>query len=919
VQPVYPVHEEDLLYLTGSLMKNRLKKTLKIAIGFGLILPLWTRQSLFAQIEYTINPSNILHTVDKKVYGHFLEHIYHSVNGGLWGEMIWNRSLERYAGGGGIWKTENDEVVQTSLSENVRLLFGETAWKDTEFTLQAKKDGGSEGFLIIFRANGENFYWCNLGGWGNTRHAIEKGTPGVRWGVFGSQINGSIQSGQWYDIRVRCEGNHFQVWLNGEKLFDFTDSAAHLSGQPGVGTWATQARYRNFLVTDLTNGDTLFQGIPDISGNEVTLINWNKIGTVSTFGSEAALNSNYALKCVKTETGEAGIQQRLLNLKTQTYFGSFWAKGNMPGNLKLSLLKGTEIIAQQTFSPPTADWQEYKFELVPSLETTNGTLRISFGDTGTVCLDQISMMGQDAAGNDGFRPDLFHAIEALKPPIIRWPGGYFAEFYRWKSGIGPQHERVVYPMEAWDDQDVNSFGTDEFMTLCHRLGAEPIIVINIGHRESAVPEPFMIEEAQQWVEYCNGPVTSEWGAKRASNGHPEPYGVKYWEISNEVWLARNATTYVNFLKAFVPALKAIDPDIRIIACGSGSYDQDWNCTILNNCAELIDYISTHHYEEVQNYITGVARYGNFLGELVELIAASDNPEIKIYMSEWNFWNGIDWRNGLYTGGMLNMFERNGKTFEIGGPALFLRHSSASGWNNALINFDHYRWFPATNYVVMKFWHDHYAPNFIEMTGGHSALNAVATLSEDGQVITIKCVNVVSADLEAIFNIDVSFTPLSASVELIAPGSLSAQNSMANPNCIQIEPDTAQVDGHQVRANIHGNSTTILTITKNPASTIDQSNKNRVNDFFLYANHPNPFNPLTNIGYDLPESTHVQLRIIDVMGREVSTLIDETREAGHYETVWDGTDRDGFQVGSGLYFYELSTQSSKRIRKMVLVR
>jgi alpha-N-arabinofuranosidase len=900
-------------------MKNRLKITLKIGIVFGLILSLWAGQSLFAQIEYTINPSNILHTVDKKVYGHFLEHIYHSVNGGLWGEMIWNRSLERVAGGSGIWNTENTELVQTSLSENVRLLFGETSWKDYEFSLEAKKDGGSEGFLIIFRANGENFYWCNLGGWSNTRHAIEKGTPGVRWGVFGSQINGSIQSGQWYDIRVRCEGSHFQVWLNGEKLFDFTDSAAHLSGQPGVGTWVTQARYRNFLVTGLTNGDTLFQGIPELSGNEVTLINWNKFGAVSTFGSESALNSNFALKCVKTETGEAGIQQQLLNFKTQMYSGSFWAKGNMPGDLKLSLLRGTEIIAQQVFNPPTSDWQEYKFELVPAFGTTNGTLRISFEDTGTVYLDQIGMMGQDAAGNDGFRPDLFGAIAALNPPVIRWPGGYFAEFYRWKSGIGPQKERVVYPMEAWDDQDVNAFGTDEFMTLCRRLGAEPIIVINIGHRESAVPQLFMIEEAQQWVEYCNGPADSEWGAKRALNGHPEPYNVKYWEISNEVWLARNAATYVNFIKAFVPALKAIDPDIRIIACGSGSYDQSWNRTILDNCAELIDYISTHHYEEVQNYISGVTRYGNFLEELAELIAASANPEIKIDMSEWNFWDGIDWRNGLYTGGMLNMFERNGKTFEIGGPALFLRHSSANAWNNALINFDHYRWFPATNYVVMKFWHDHYAPHFIEMTGGHSALNAVATLSEDSQIITLKCVNVVTADLDVRFNIKPPFTPLSASVELIAPGSLSAQNSMSNPDRIQIESDTAHVDGQQVHVTIPGNSTTIVTITENPASAIDQSNQKRVHDFHLYANRPNPFNPITHIGYDLPEFTHVKLRILDIMGREINLLIDETSKAGHYEAVWDGINRDGFQASSGLYFYELSTQFNKRIRKMVLVR
>ena len=220
---------------------------------------------------------------------------------------------------------------------------------------------------------------------------------------------------------------------------------------------------------------------------------------------------------------------------------------------------------------------------------------------------------------------------------------------------------------------------------------------------------------------------------------------------------------------------------------------------------------------------------------------------------------------------------------------------------------------------MKFWHDHYAPNFLEMTGGHAALNAVATLSEDGRTITVKCVNTVTADLDTRFEIRKPFTPLSASVQLIAPGSLSAQNMMTNPDRIEIETDTARIDGQQVHVTFRGNSTTIVTITENPASAADPLMQNRVQDFHLYANHPNPFNPLTRIGYDLPESTHVRLRIMDIRGREVSVLIDGTREAGHYETVWDGTDRDGFRASSGIYFYELSTLTDKRIRKMILVQ
>ncbi len=91
-----------------------------------------------------------------------------------------------------------------------------------------------------------------------------------------------------------------------------------------------------------------------------------------------------------------------------------------------------------------------------------------------------------------------------------------------------------------------------------------------------------------------------------------------------------------------------------------------------------------------------------------MIAKSANPNVKLYMSEWNA-QSTDWRTGLYAGGFLNAAERNGDVLGMAGPALFLRHVSARAWDNAFVNFDHRRWFPAPNYVVMKLWRGHYAP------------------------------------------------------------------------------------------------------------------------------------------------------------------------------------------------------------------
>jgi alpha-N-arabinofuranosidase len=894
----------------------------KIKYSFYLYLFMFVSNHLYlnAQTIYTIHSDQVLHTVDEKVYGQFLEHIYNSVNNGLWGDLIWNRSFER-ASGSGSWYQEGDEMVQSSNNENVRLLFGNVNWQNYEFTLQAKKDGGSEGFLILFRANGENFYWCNLGGWGNTLHAIEKGIPGVRWGVFGSQISGSIQTGRWYDIRIRCEGNHFQVWLDGNKLFDFNDNTAtaHLTGQVGIGTWVTQARYRNFLVTDITSGDTLFNEIPTLNENESPVSNWQKVGTVQISSNLQALNSNSCVKLVNSQAVEAGIEQSGLNLKTQTYRGSFWARGTTPGNLTIRLMQGTQILAEKEFTGLGADWEEFPFELTPAVETTNGILRITFNDTGMVYLDQVSMMGQDAIDNDGFRPDLFQAVEALQPPCIRWPGGYFSELYRWKDGIGLQHERDVFPVEAWNDRDVNSFGTDEFIKMCRRLNAEPIIVINTGHRYSASPQTEYIEEAKHWLEYCNGPATSTWGAVRAANGHPEPYNVKYWEMGNEIFLTRSASIYVNFLKAFVPALKAVDSSITIIACGSGSFDQNWNRTVINECADIIDYISPHHYEGIENYRTGVINYENYTEELEGVIAASANPNIKIYMSEWNVWSGLDWRNGLYAGGMLTMFERQGEYMHMAGPALFLRHQIANDWNNALVNFNNSNWFPASNYVIMKFWRNHYAPNFLAIDGSHSSLNVSTTKTEDGQEIYFKAINTSASNLPVQIEIDGSFQLMSAILEQIAPGSLTAVNNMTNPDNIHVENGNVEIDSGRVQFTIPRYAGVIVTLSQNPVGFSNDNSINMIKDFHLYQNYPNPFNPSTTIQYDLAQSSDIEVNIYDNLGQLIRTYKCGLQNSGSHSTVWNGKNQRGDIVPAGIYFYQVNNGQSLLTKKMVFLK
>ncbi len=776
----------------------------------------WPLVAAAQDVALVLHPNQVLNQIDEKVYGHFLEHIYHSVNGGLWGELVWNRTFEQ--NGLGSWSLADDCLVQEGLGVNQRLVFGSPDWTDYEYTLEARKTGGQEGFLILFRCRGDDdFYWCNLGGWGNVAHQVERGRSGQgRWRAVGPRVDGAITSDKWYPIRVRCAGPRIQVWLDGRMLIDFSDPAGHASGRVGVGTWATTAQFRNLQGHSL-DGQVLFAGVPEVLGQDSVAQHWRKVGTgrVSIAAGDAA-NGKCSQRVVG-EDGETGIEQHPVAVRAdEKYVGSLFARGTAPAGITVRLRDGDQELAAATLAAPRDAWCEYPFTLTAGGASRAARLQIVTSGACDIQIDQVSLMPRSWQQDGGFRPDLLGAIAELRPPVIRWPGGCFASPYRWKDAIGPQAKRQMYPLEIWDDRDVNSFGVDEFVAMCRRVGAEPLIVVNIGTKQwnGDVDPAEFLQDVRDWIEYCNGAADSTWGRVRAANGHPEPYGVKYWEIDNETW-HMGAAAYADAVNVFAPAMKQVDPSIRLAACGSAGYGDDpnglpWNQTIIDKCAAHIDYLSIHHYENPDAFAQGPRAYEAFFEKTAQLIAKSANPNLKIYVSEWNA-QSTDWRTGLYCGGLLNAFERCGSFLEVGGPALFLRHVSATDWDNAFINFDQDRWFPAPNYVVMKLWRDHFAAQRIAVTGDAGPLNVVATTSSSPRQYILKAVN--PTDAARVVWVSVAGVAQLATprLQVIAPGSLSARNTLERPH--EIRPATIDADraDARVRFTLPPYSLAVLTI------------------------------------------------------------------------------------------------------------
>lgn len=167
---------------------------------------------------------------------------------------------------------------------------------------------------------------------------------------------------------------------------------------------------------------------------------------------------------------------------------------------------------------------------------------------------------------EGIRSDVVHTLQAIAPPVIRWPGGCFADDYDWRDGIGPTESRPVRVVSRWggDEIETNAFGTHEFLALCRAVGAEAWFGGNV-----ATGTPGFLRE---WIEYCNYPAITTRAKERAANGHPEPMNIRYWGIGNESWDCGGKFSGQDYARAFkrwesaVPRyLAAIRP--FLIACG----------------------------------------------------------------------------------------------------------------------------------------------------------------------------------------------------------------------------------------------------------------------------------------------------------------------------------------------------------------
>lgn len=524
-----------------------------------------------------------------------------------------------------------------------------------------------------------------------------------------------------------------------------------------------------------------------------------------------ALNGKYAQQVEITQhtTGRSGIAQRDVQVTAgKQYEFSVWLKQSglsTPVTVYLGPASGDgpsySAYASTTISGVTGSWAEYTVTLTPSTTDAYAKLFIGTASTGTLSIDMPSLMPLDASEvvHGGWRPEFVDKVDALKPVVIRWPGGIIADSYYWSDGVGSRDQRPPMYYAQWDAQWMtNDVGTHEILDLAQQLGLKVMLNVNWGQGTSAA--------AANWVEYVNGTTGTTYGAQRSANGHAAPWGVKLWEIGNEVWGwwtpgHTDATTFANSYVTYRDAMAAKDSTIEFVGEGGdgNSSNQAWNTTMIQTAASKLDQLAVHYYSPQplpQNYVSSdvysasvgaATSIGDRLAASGDTILANTNNDIKLAVLEHAamYFNEEHRRTrtlegGLAEAGILNLLMRRPDLNEVNAASTLVNF-----WDGGAIRLGSRGVFVTPAYEVQRLFGNYHGPLLVssQVTSGTYNAPAIGNLAARSGVPYLDVTTTRSADGTKLYVSVLNRDPSAATTTAITIANAGAISSTATARTV----------------------------------------------------------------------------------------------------------------------------------------
>lgn len=424
-----------------------------------------------------------------------------------------------------------------------------------------------------------------------------------------------------------------------------------------------------------------------------------KIASVGKFGKVEVANEGYW-----------GINA----VKGHKYILSFWAKADgYKGTICASLQNkaGTATYATAKVAGKLkGGWRKYTAEFCSDTDDAQARLVLSMERPGIVYLDLVSLFPPTFKDREnGCRPELAQLLADMKPRFMRFPGGCFVEGeviggkleqFKWKKSIGPIEERSSH-VNVWRYPVSNGLGYHEFLQLAEDLGSTPMYVTNVGvwHGGFAPHDSieWYVQDALDAIEYANGDITTKYGAMRAANGHPEPFGMYLIEIGNENYqknVKQQSDHYPERYIQFYRAIKERYPEMVII----GNVDAfDFNPKWRNN--HPVDYVDEHYYRNPRWFIDRYRKYDSYdrrgpkvyVGEYAVTKECGTNGNLNAALGEAVFMMGM---------------ERNSDIVKMNSYAPIFKNENEARWNPDMIHFNSGEVFVTPSYHVQQLFATH---------------------------------------------------------------------------------------------------------------------------------------------------------------------------------------------------------------------
>jgi len=769
------------------------------------------------QATITIHADKVLHTLSRHLTGACIEDVNHEIYGGLYSQMIFGESFQEpppaaqvkgFKTYGGSWSVR-DGILNIDAGDGPKLVSDRPAFEDGAAGVQIlfrKREGQNAGLIARVqrpRIGADSFigYEISLD---PARQVVRLARHRNNYQLI-EDAKCDVPIGKWISLEIRLHGPAIEVLVDGKSVLGHReDTNALPGGMVGLRGWHQHAEFRDFWINQGGAKEPLkfeeTQTPTNVSSMWRPIIRGSAQGDFSIITERPYIGTQSQQINFTSGAGEVGISNQGLNhwgvnfIQSKPYEGYASVRADKPVTLFVSMEShdGTQRLAEQSLNVPAGDWRRVNFTLTPSGSDSNGQFVLSLKQPGSIVIGHAFLQPGEWGRFKGLRVrrDVAEAMIHQGITVLRYGGSMVnSPAYRWKKMIGPRDRRPPYA-GTWYPYSSNGWGIIDFMSFCEAAGFEYVPAFNMDETPGDMAD---------FIDYVKSPADSEWGRKRAADGHPQPFAIHLMELGNE---ERVDGKYAQKFEGLANAIWAKDPDM-ILVVGDFAYGRPIKdpfnftgsasrITTLAGQQRILRFAKAHNGQvwfdihvdtdrpvAVNNSLVGMLSFADAIDKLAE------GAKHKVVVFELNA-NHHDQRRALANAMAVTDIERDGRMpIVTSANGLQPDGQNDNGWDQGLLFLNPSQvWLQPPGYVTQML-SSHYEPRVVECDVSESGrgLDALASLSADGKTLVLQVTNPEDQPITTTINLS-GFVPSGRKMKITelagAPGSV---NTAQNPNAI----------------------------------------------------------------------------------------------------------------------------------------